>query len=226
MTAAIPDSERPTPLTAIEGRVLGCLIEKQAATPEQYPLTVNALVLACNQKTSREPLMNLDPGAVLHCLRELEARDLVARAFGGRAERFEHRFDRAFKVTLRQQTLLALLLLRGAQTLNELYTRADRLSDFPSPEDVRHTLERLAEHEPPLVKNIGRLSGQREDRYMHLLSGDVDSLSAPADHLDAGAAAAVSPRGAGLREEVEELRARVASLEAELIAIKNTLERN
>lgn len=209
-------------LSAIECRVLGCLIEKQAATPEQYPLTVNSLVLACNQKTSREPIMSLDPGPVLHCLRELEGRDLVARAFGGRVERFEHRFDKAYKVTLRQQALLALLMLRGPQTLNELYTRSDRLSDFASPDDVRHTLDRLAEHEPPLVQNIGRGSGQREDRYMHLLAGAVDILSAPGDSDQDSAGPSISG-GSSLRDEVSALKERVAQLEAALAEIKSSL---
>ena len=208
-------------LSAIEARVLGCLIEKQAATPEQYPLTVNSLVLACNQKTSREPVMNLDPGKVLHCLRELEGRDLVARAFGGRVERFEHRFDRVYKVTLRQQALLALLLLRGPQTINELFTRTDRLADFASVDDIRHTLDRLAEHEFCLVKNIGRGSGQREDRYAHLLSGAVEAFSAPSEdelsHSPSGGSSS------GLREEVAQLKARVEILEAELAKLKEAL---
>ncbi|AVP99625.1 DUF480 domain-containing protein [Ahniella affigens] len=209
-------------LSAIDARVLGCLIEKQAATPDQYPLTVNSLVLACNQKTSREPIMNLEPGAVLHCLRDLEHRELVARAFGGRVERFEHRFDKAYKVTLRQQALLALLMLRGPQTLNELFTRSDRLSDFAGPEDVRHTLDRLAEHEPSLVQNIGRGNGQREDRYAHLLSGSVDVLSAPSDP-DQEFVGANSGGGTSLRDEVAALKERVATLEAALADIKSSL---
>jgi len=206
-------------LSSIEARVLGCLIEKQAATPDQYPLTVNSLVLACNQKTNRDPTMNLEPGAVLHCLRDLEGRDLVARAFGGRAERFEHRFDRVYKVTLRQQALLALLMLRGPQTLNELFTRTDRLADFAAIDDVRHTLERLAEQEPPLVKNIGRASGQREDRFAHLLGGDVDAHSAPSD--DEPAQSAGSSGSPSVREELAQLRARVEALEAVVANIRS-----
>lgn len=205
-------------LSSIEARVLGCLIEKQAATPDQYPLTVNSLVLACNQKTNRDPITNLEPGAVLHCLRDLEGRDLVARAFGGRAERFEHRFDRAYKVTLRQQALLALLMLRGPQTLNELFTRTDRLADFAAIDDVRHTLERLAEQEPPLVKNIGRASGQREDRFAHLLGGDVDAHSAPSD--DEPALSSGSSGSPSVREELAQLRARVEALEAIVAAMR------
>lgn len=215
-------STEPARLSAIEARVLGCLIEKQAATPDQYPLTVNSLVLACNQKTSREPIMNLEPGAVLHCLRDLENRELVARAFGGRVERFEHRFDKAYKVTLRQQALLALLMLRGPQTLNELFTRSDRLADFAGLEDIRHTLDRLAEHEPPLVQNIGRGSGQREDRYAHLLSGSVDVLSAPSDP-DQDLSSLIQGGGASLRDEVTALKERVSSLEAALADIKSSL---
>lgn len=214
-------SETLPHLSAIEARVLGCLIEKQAATPEQYPLTVNSLVLACNQKTSRDPIMHVEPGAVLHCLRELEGRDLVARAFGGRAERFEHRFDRVYKVTLRQQALLALLLLRGPQTLNELFTRTDRLADFASLEDIRHTLDRLAEHDPPLAQNIGRGSGQREDRYMHLLGGPVDMLGAPGtDDVEFHAPATRAAR----TDEIAALRERIEALESELATLRQRLD--
>ncbi|MGE3106707.1 MAG: YceH family protein [Lysobacterales bacterium] len=194
-------------LSAIEARVLGCLIEKQKTTPEQYPLSLNALTLACNQKTSREPVMDLSPGEVGHCLRELQARELVERAFGGRVERYEHRFDRAYGLTLRKQALLALLMLRGAQTVNELLTRAERLADFSDAEDLRHTLERMAEQSPALVVNLGRGAGQREDRFMHLLSGTPDP--ATVFHSEAAPRAA---SGSALEARVAALEAAVAEL--------------
>lgn len=201
-------------LTAIEARVLGCLVEKQKTTPEQYPLSLNALTLACNQKTSREPVMDLSQGEVGHCLRELEARELVERAFGGRVERFQHGFDRAYGLTLRKQALLALLMLRGAQTVNELLVRVERLAEFTDAEDLRHTLERMAGEAPALVVKLGRGPGQREDRYMHLLSGTPDP--AAVFHAEPAPRAASSQlleaRIAALEAAVAELGQRLADL--------------
>lgn len=201
-------------LSAVEARVLGCLIEKQKTTPEQYPLTVNALVLACNQKTSREPVMDLSVGDVGHCLRELEGRELVQRAFGGRVERFEQRFDKGYNLTLRKQALLAMLMLRGPQTINELFTRCERLADFATSEDIRHTLQRMAEQEPPLVVNMGRGGGQREDRFMHLLSGtpSMEALASVESSRRNGGSAALEERVTQLENEVGELRAQVQAL--------------
>ena len=197
------------PLNAIEARILGSLIEKEATTPEQYPLTENAVLVACNQKTAREPVMELSTGDVGHALRQLEPRGLVRSVHGARAQRYEHRFDKAFGVTVQQQALLAILLLRGAQTLAELQTRTDRLAKFAAPDDARHALERLAERE--LVLRLPKAPGQREERWMHLLSGPVD--------LDALAAAAPerAPResgGGALEARIEALEARIAALEA------------
>ncbi len=205
----------PPQLTAVEARVLGCLIEKHKTTPDQYPLTVNALVLACNQKTNREPVMDLSPGDVGHCVRELEGRELVERAFGGRVERYEHRFDKAYGLTLRKQALLAMLMLRGPQTFNELLTRCERLADFGNVEDVRHTLERMAEQTPALVINMGRAPGQREDRYMHLLSGKPD--------IEAFLASEPAPRNtsqSALDERVVQLEREVAGLRAEMAELR------
>ena len=201
-------------LSAVEARVLGCLIEKQRTTPEQYPLTVNSLVLACNQKTSREPVMDLSVGDVGHCLRELENREMVQRAFGGRVERFEHRFDKAYGLTLRKQGLLAMLMLRGPQTVNELLARCERLADFGNAEDVRHTLQRMSEQEPALVVNMGRGGGQREDRYMHLLSGtpSMDALQTAESNRRGGSNNALEERVNQLEMEVAELRADVQRL--------------
>lgn len=206
----------PAQLKDVEARVLGCLIEKQRTTPEQYPLSVNALVLACNQKTNREPVMDLSVGEVGHCLRELENRELVERAFGGRVERFEHRFDKAYGLTLRKQALLAMLMLRGPQTVNELLTRCERLADFGNAEDVRHTLLRMAEQSPALVVNMGRGGGQREDRYMHLLSGtpSPEALLAADSSRRGTSSSALEERVAILELEVGELRAELAALKA------------
>lgn len=168
-------------LTALEARVLGCLIEKAATTPEAYPLTLNATQVACNQKTSREPVMNAEPGAVGQALRTLEDKRLVRVVHGARVLRYEHTADQALNLMPRSRAVVALLLLRGPQTQNELVTRSERLADFPNAAILGDTLERLIARDPPLVVCIGRAPGQREDRYMHLLCGPVsiDDLPAP-----------------------------------------------
>jgi uncharacterized protein YceH (UPF0502 family) len=195
-------------LDAVEARIVGCLVEKAAITPEGYPLTQNAIVAACNQKTSREPIMQLDPGAVVHTLRRLEERGFVKVAPSSqRALRYEHRFDTVYGTTARQRAVLCALLLRGAQTLNELATRTERLGDFPAVDDVRDTLERLIQREPAFVVRIPHGPGQREDRYMHLLGGPVDV----AEHAAAPSRASSSSR-ADLEERVERLESDVAAL--------------
>ena len=210
-------------LDAIEARIVGCLIEKAATTPDAYPLTENALVLACNQKTSREPIMQLEPGAVMHALRVLEVRHLVKVATSSqRALRYEHRFESVWPTTARQRAALCVMLLRGPQTLAELHARTDRLADFPTQDDVRDTVDRLIQREPPLVVRIPRAHGQREDRYMHLLCGEVD--------VDAFAAAAPSasrgdvPARVDLQERIERLEADVAALREELSGLRERFD--
>ncbi len=161
-------------LDTAQARLLGCLIEKEATTPDVYPLTVNAAVSAANQKTARDPVMNLQAGAVQHALRALEALGLARQQFSSRAERYEHLTGKAFSLPNQQVALLGLLLLRGPQTAGELLARAERLASFADAEDVRHHLERLAHRAPALVVQIPRGPGQREDRWMHLLAGPVD----------------------------------------------------
>ena len=198
-------------LGAAEARVLGCLIEKEATTPDAYPLSVNAAHVAANQKTAREPVMALDPGEVHHTLRELETRRLAKQVFSSRAERYEHRTGAFFSLPQPQVALLGLLLLRGAQTVHELFARSERLAKFVDADDVRHHLERLAQRQPALVVQIPRGPGQREDRYAHLLCGPVD-------------AAAVSERSARRHEaEPSTLEARVAALESEVTALREEI---
>jgi hypothetical protein len=205
----------PATLDATEARILGCLIEKQATTPEQYPLTENAVVVACNQKTNREPVMELQAGEVGHALRELTGRGLVRVVDGARARRYEHRFASSYSVTTKQQAVLAALLLRGPQTLSELQARTERLAGFGNGDEVRETLERLVQRTPALVVNLGRGPGQREDRWMHLLCGPVSA----GDYSAASSAADDAPmarRGA--------LEARVEALEAEVQALRREVE--
>lgn len=208
-------------LDAAQARVLGCLVEKQATTPDIYPLTVNAAVSAANQKTAREPVMALDPGAVHRALRELEGFGLARQQFSSRAERYEHRLDSSFLLTRQQATLLALLLLRGPQTVGELFARSERMHRFADAEEVRHQLERLCVREPALAVQLPRGPGQREDRYAHLLCGpvDVQALSAPAS----SAPAMPAVDNSGLEQRVGELEARIAQLEQQLEALQARL---
>jgi uncharacterized protein len=202
-------------LDVAQARVLGSLIEKAATTPETYPLTLNAAVLACNQKSNREPILELEPGAVGHALRQLEDLGLVKVQHAARALRYEHRVDEALVLTPRQRALLGLLLLRGPQTANELLTRSERLAKFDGPDSVRETLERLASREPALAVRLPRATGQREERWMHLLAGPVDiaALATTAPPRESAPRPDLEDRVAALEAEVAELRARLAALE-------------
>lgn len=202
-------------LDAVQARVLGCLVEKQATTPDIYPLTVNAAMAAANQKTAREPLMALDQGQVHRALRELEAMGLAHQEFSSRAERYGHRLDAALRLTRQQTALLALLLLRGPQTAGELFARSERLHRFGTAEEVRHQLERLCVREPALAVQLPRAPGQREDRYAHLLCGPVD-LQALAQRAPAALA---GPAPAIDEERIAALEARIGALEAALAGL-------
>lgn len=202
-----------TPLHAVEVRILGCLIEKQLTTPETYPLTLNAVQLACNQKTSREPLMNLETGEVGRYLRSLEGRKLVHLVMGSRADRWEQRCDKQLELVKPQTVLLGLLLLRGPQTINELLTRSNRMHDFDDVAEVQHQLERLIGRGLALL--LPRQSGQREDRYMHLLgeSADMESLLTSRPAARGEAAAPNEDRLVELETRITALEERLARLE-------------
>lgn len=210
------DSADTLKLNSAEVRILGCLIEKQATNPETYPLTLNALVLACNQKTSREPVMNLTPGQVGQSLRALESQQLTRLIMGSRADRWEHRVDKTLELVPAQLILTGLLLLRGPQTVNELLTRSSRMHDFDDADAVVHQLERLIGR--GLAVLIPKQAGQREDRYTHALGdpADMDAILAarqnPAERSSGG--------GSALAERVEELEARIAALEERLAKLE------
>lgn len=211
-------------LSDSQARVLGCLIEKEVTTPDVYPLTVNAAQAAANQKTARDPVMALSPGDVQHALRQLEQSGLARQHFSSRAERYAHRATEALDLTRQQTTLLGLLLLRGPQTLHELLARGERMASFAGVEDVRHHLERLAQRANALVIQLPRSSGQREDRYMHLLCGPIDPAAfAPSAHAaqaNGGEAEAgrLTQRLAALEAEFAALQARVEQLESERVS--------
>lgn len=214
-----PESSAASPdfplLSPIEARILGSLVEKEATTPEHYPLTANAVVLACNQKNNREPVMDLQPGAVGHALRELVDRRLARSIEGARAQRFEHRFAEAFSITRQQQALLSVLLLRGPQTAAELHARCERLARFDGLEQVREILDRLITRRPALVVNLGRGAGQREDRYMHLLCGPVS-----AEQFAMLATATPAPSRSSLEARIDALEAALAALQAQVEALR------
>jgi uncharacterized protein YceH (UPF0502 family) len=195
-------------LDPIEARVLGCLIEKALTTPEQYPLTANAATIAANQKTAREPVMELELGQVGHALRTLEDKKLVRVHFSPRANRYEHRVEEVYTLTPPQRALLCLLLLRGAQTPGELMARSDRLHRFSDLEQVKDTLDRLCRRQPPLVLRVARQPGQREDRFVHLLCGRV--------HAERSAAATSHREGRAEAAGERELAARLERVEAEV----------
>jgi uncharacterized protein YceH (UPF0502 family) len=202
-------------LNAIEVRLLGCLIEKQATSPETYPLTLNAMVTASNQKTSREPVMTLNPGEVGHGLRALEGRGLVRLVMASRADRWEQRVDKTLELVPAQVILIGLLLLRGPQTVSELLTRSQRMHDFEDAEQVTHQLERLIAR--GFATLLPRQPGQREDRYMHALgnSDDLRQLLAAKSHQPDRA-----PPTPVATERMDELEARIAQLEERLARLE------
>jgi uncharacterized protein YceH (UPF0502 family) len=164
----------PYSLTEIEARILGALIEKEITTPEYYPLSLNALVNACNQKSNRAPEMHLDDDAVLQALRTLEQKGLAGKGdnMEGRVKKYEHRLADVFNFTRPETAVLCELLLRGPQTPGELRSRAERMHHFDDLDSVNAALRHLIERDPPLAKLLPRQPGTKEARYTHLLSGD------------------------------------------------------
>jgi uncharacterized protein YceH (UPF0502 family) len=201
-------------LNDVEARVLGSLIEKGITTPDYYPLSLNALVNACNQKSNRDPVMNLDNEAVDQAIRRLEKHGLAGRAdnFDSRVTKYEHRVQEVFNFDRRETALLCVLLLRGPQTPGELRSRAERMHPFGDLSEVDSALQRLMKREPPLVKTLPRQPGTKEARHAHLLSGEVD-IAQPSASDDSGAAAPSSnERIARLEEEVSILRNQITEL--------------
>jgi uncharacterized protein YceH (UPF0502 family) len=216
MTDAKQPADLPV-LDAAQARVLGCLIEKEATTPDTYPLTVNAAQVAANQKTAREPVMNLAAGNVQHALRQLEGLGLARQHFSSRAERYEHLLGTKLDLPRQQVALLGLLLLRGPQTAGELAARSERMARFADANDLRHQLERLQQR--GLVILLPRASGQREDRFMHLLCGPVDGEALAAQYR-APASATSAADNSALEERVLQLEAAVALLQEQLARLQ------
>ena len=212
-------------LTAIEARIIGCLIEKSVVTPEQYPLTLNALTNACNQKSSRDPVMSLQPGEVQHTLRELEAKTLVRtdENFKSRTEKYVQRFCNTrfsdYQFDSAQLAIVCLLLLRGPQTPGELRSRSGRLHNFADNAEVIEALSGLANWDGnPVVVKLPRTPGRKDAEFMHLFSGPVD-VEAHALREQT----VTADRSSG-RASVSDLEQRVSDLEAEVAALKEQLK--
>jgi uncharacterized protein YceH (UPF0502 family) len=209
-------------LTALEARVIGCLLEKQVTTPEQYPLSVNAVTLACNQKSNREPVMTLSENEVQDLLDQLVKRHYLrtVSGFGNRVTKYEQRFCNSefgdLKLSSAEVALVTTLLLRGAQTPGELRSRGQRMHEFADMTEVENALENLSNREDgPFVARLPREPGKREQRFMHLFSGDVENaaVSVEAETPETNSLAA---RVDALESEVEELKQRLDSLLAHL----------
>ena len=198
-----------------EVRVLGCLMEKQLATPEYYPLTLNALVAACNQKSNREPVMEMTDSEVQSALDRLQDEKLIWKVMGGRAVRFDHNLDTVWHLKRPEKAILALLFLRGAQTGGELRGRSDRLHQFESIAQIEDVLRDMASHSEPLVRQLPRRPGQKEERWVHTAGGEV------AESLPAAAVEPVSNEPLSTR--VARLEERLATLEEQLTALKSQL---
>jgi len=212
-------------LSAYEARVIGCLIEKEVTTPEQYPLSLNALLNACNQKSNREPVLELDEAEVQQTVDGLVKKSLVSAktGFGSRVTKYQHRFCNnefgGLKFTAQELGIICVLLLRGAQTPGELRTRTDRLCKFDDVHVVEAVLEHLAQHEAgPFVVRLAREPGKRESRYAHLFSGAVSGESAPFVPV-AAVSDSTNERLARLEQQVSGLGEEIAQLKAQLEAL-------
>jgi uncharacterized protein YceH (UPF0502 family) len=203
-------------LNDVEARVLGSLIEKEITTPDYYPLSLNALVNACNQKNNREPVMSLDEGAVRDALSGLQNQRLAgpARGADSRVTKYEHRVQEVFNFTRGETAVLCVLLLRGPQTPGELRGRTERMYRFEHLDDVLSTLQRLIERDSPLVRMLPRQPGTKESRFAHLLSGDVEGWTPLPS--ESGAVPASSAED----DRIDRLEQQVVQLKAEMTEIK------
>jgi uncharacterized protein len=219
----MPTAE-PIRLTAAEARVLGALVEKEVTTPEYYPLTLNALINACNQRSNREPVMDLDEEAVRLALHGLEDDGLAgrARAADGRVTKYEHWLGEAFNFSRAETALVCVLLLRGPQTPGELRGRTERLHKFDEIGDVLAGLQKLMEREPPLAAVLSRQPGTKEARYAHLLSGEVESAASVV--AESRITRREVQEDAGQEERIVELEATVAELRREVADLRKKIE--
>jgi uncharacterized protein YceH (UPF0502 family) len=207
-------------LTAVEARVLGALIEKDITTPDYYPLSLNALLNACNQKNNREPVMNLDEDAIRQALASLQEKRLAGPAGGAdsRVTKYEHRLQEVFNFDRRETAVVCVLLLRGLQTPGELRGRTERMYRFETLEDVQSALQKLMDRQPPLVRVLPRQPGTKESRYLHLFAGDI-----AAENVLAATIPSTRSAGNSAEERIASLESQVASLRNELGELRREL---
>ena len=212
-------------LNPAEARVLGALVEKDITTPDYYPLSLNALINACNQKNNREPVTNFDEETVRLALRNLSDKRLAGPASGadGRVTKYEHRVQEVFNFTRQETALICVLLLRGPQTPGELRGRTERMYQFEHLDDVLSGLQQLMRRDPPLAKALGRRPGTKEIRYAHLLSGDVEAWEPPAE-MASSSSSADAERLIQLEEQLATLRNEVAELKQQMAEFKKQFE--
>ncbi len=215
-------------LTEVETRVLGSLIEKDITTPDYYPLSLNALVNACNQKNNRDPVMTLEEDSVSHALATLQEKRLAGPASGAdsRVTKYEHRLQEVFNFDRREIAILCVLLLRSPQTPGELRGRTERMYRFEALGDIVSTLDRLSQRQPPLAAILPRQPGTKESRYMHLFSVDApaaDVERAPSSTSDLPRSSATD-RLADLESEVAELKREVAGIQQQFAAFRKQFE--
>jgi uncharacterized protein len=214
-------------LNEIEARVLGALLEKEITTPDYYPLSLNSLVNACNQKSNRDPVMNLEEGSVREALRTLHDNSLArsVSAADSRVTKYEHRLQEAFNFDRREAALFCELLLRGPQTPGELRTRAERMHPFDDLSEAQSALQRLMNREPPLVKVLARQPGTKESRYIQLLSGDAKPVSSTAGReIPAALEREKMDEFSRLSSEMAELRRDIADLKQQFAAFRKQFE--
>lgn len=214
-------------LNEVECRVLGSLVEKEITTPEYYPLSLNALLNACNQKSNREPIMNLDEAAVREALRSLEGQSLVRSVSpaDSRVTKYEHRLQEAYNFYRHETAILCLLLLRGPQTPGELRGRSERMHSFDDLNAVQSSLQHLMKREPPLVKALPRQAGTKETRYVHLLSADVERWESPSvGQSNADVGSTDEEKMKKLEEEIAALRNEIAELKQQFASFRKQFE--
>jgi uncharacterized protein len=215
----------PILLTSNEARVLGCLMEKEATTPDYYPLSLNALINACNQKSNRDPVMNLGEDAVRDALRGLQENKLAGPAGGAdsRVTKYEHRLE-SFNFSRGENAVLCVLLLRGPQTPGELRGRTERMHRFEDLDQVQTSLQHLIRREPALVKILPRQPGTKESRYAHLLCGDVEGFEPPLPSASVQESPAENSRVAQLEETVAGLQKEVEDLKEQFASFRKQFE--
>ena len=215
-------------LSAVEARVLGALIEKDITTPDYYPLSLNALVNACNQKNNREPVMNLDEEAVQQALTSLQQKRLAGptSSADSRVTKYEHRSQEVFNFTRAETAVFCVLLLRGPQTPGELRGRGERMHRFEHLDEVQSTLQRLMQRDPPLVTMLARQPGTKESRYAHLLCGEVEDAIVARAPTSASSAISSSDmeRADRLENEVANLRQEIADLKQQFASFRKQFE--